>query len=167
MKRFSLCVIPGLIRDSEIKVVLLLIFLILLSACGKKQPNIFDFSPKKEFCKVSKFDLGFVKNLKVTKTDRGYTLFWQELAKQNLSLKYKNAKIQFLGYDIYRLVRSSIIPKKSLNDFPIKETEFVDTQILSLSKEFVLENPCYVVVPIFNVDGRTVKGLISQVICAK
>lgn len=162
MKKISFCFIPDSIRVSGIKITFLFIFLILLSACGKKQKNVFDFSTKKEFFKISKFDLGFVKNLIVTKTDQGYFLSWQKL-----SSKYKDDRVNFLGYDIYRLVRSLIIPKKSVNSFPIKDTTFLDTEILSLSKEFLPVKICYVVVPVFSVDGRIVKGLISQIICAK
>lgn len=162
MKKFSFHLrCCDFISSFNTRILLLSIFLFLLPACGKKQKNIFNFSHNKKSLKISKFDLDFVKNITITKTCNGYFLSWQKIAFKS------NDKIIFVGYNVYRLVRSLIIPKKSINSIPIKDTIFLDKKILYLSKEFLQKKICYVVIPIFNIDGQIMKGLVSQIICAK
>ena len=139
-----------------------LIILFLLSSCGKKQKNIFDFTKEKERYKINKFDLGSIKNLQVKKTESGNFLSWK-----SIDFKESNSKIKFLGYNIYRLVRALIIPKKSINNIPVQDNFFLDKEIFNIPKDQKQKNYCYIVVAIFDVDGIKTKGPLSQVICAK
>ncbi|MBD3273376.1 hypothetical protein GF385_03455 [Candidatus Dependentiae bacterium] len=136
------------------------LFLFFLFGCGKKQKNIFDFSKKEVFKKVNKFELGFIKNVKVEKKTFGNLITWDY---SNVSNQYvKN----FSGFFIYRLVRSSIIPKKSLNKKPILENKFLDKEILSLPSDLKQKNYCYVVRPVFFIEKRKILGLLSQIVCS-
>ena len=138
------------------RIILLLLF---FSGCGKKQKNVFDFTKKKVVAKVFKFELGFVKGVQVKKTDQGNLITWNVL---DVSPKYEK---YFVGYNVYRLVRSSIIPKKSLNNKPIIKNELLDGEVLSLSDEFKLKSYCYVVRPVFLIDEKIIFGAISQIVC--
>lgn len=137
----------------------LFLFLVLLNGCGKKQRNIFDFSEKKVDFKVNKFNLGFIKGIQVKKTHLGNLITWNFL---DISSEYKD---DFIGFNIYRLVRSSLIPKKTLNKKPIIQCQFLDKEILSLSSEFKQEFYCYVACPVFFIEDKFVFGAMSQIVC--
>ncbi len=138
----------------------MILFLLLLSGCGRKQKNIFDFTEKKTVHRVDKFDLGFIKGIQVKKTDQGSLVTWDSLDAEKKI--YKN---DFIGYNIYRLVRSSLIPKKSLNKKPIIQTTFLDKEVLLLSSDLKQKSYCYVLRPVFLVEERIYLGTISQVAC--
>ena len=138
----------------------IILFLLLLSGCGRKQKNIFDFTEKKTVHRVDKFDLGFIKGIQVKKTDQGSLVTWDFLSAEKKI--YKN---DFIGYNVYRLVRSSLIPKKSLNKKPIIQTTFLDKEVLLLSSDLKQKSYCYVLRPVFLVEERIYLGTISQVAC--
>ncbi len=142
------------------RIIFFLILLFFLSSCGKKQKNIFDFTPKKEHFKVNRLDLCSIKNLKIQKNEFGNFISWKDV-----DYKSSNSKIKFLGFNVYRLVKSLIIPKKPLNDSYIKNNFFLDKEVLKLPKDQIQKNYYYVVNAIFDVDGVIVKGPLSQVAC--
>ncbi len=140
----------------------IVLFLLLFSGCGKKQKNIFNFSEKKTINKVNKFDLGFIKGIQIKKTDLGNLITWNILDKEK-----KEFKKYFLGYNIYRLVRSSLVPKNSLNKKPIIQTMFLDKEILFLSSDLKQKRYCYVLRSVFQIEEKNYLGAISQIICTK
>lgn len=146
----------------EQKYLILLLVLFLLSSCGKKQKNIFDFSTKKEIYKVSKFDLGFVKQVKVEKTKFGNKLTWSKF-----DFESKDQKVQFIGYNVYRLARSGILPKKPLNKRPITVCFFLDRKSLFKKRDVEFKDFLYTIVPVFDVDGNQVNGLLSSIVVVK
>ncbi len=141
-----------------------LIFLFLLSSCGKKQKNIFDFSKKRKVIKVSKFSLGCVKNLKIEKVTPGVKLSWSKFL-----FNSDNNDISFVGYNVYRLSRSGILPKRPLNSILIQNNFFYYDfhSDKSMCNDFIQKEQFYVVVPVFKVDNRFVNGLLSSVACFK
>ena len=140
----------------------IVLFLLLFSGCGKKQKNIFNFSEKKPINKVNKFDLGFIKGIQIKKTDLGNLITWNILDKEK-----KEFKKYFLGYNIYRLVRSSLVPKNPLNKKPIIQTMFLDKEILFLSSDLKQKRYCYVLRSVFQIEEKNYLGAISQIICTK
>ncbi|MFH1461334.1 MAG: hypothetical protein ABIF12_00080 [bacterium] len=137
----------------------LFLFLVLLSGCGKKQKNIFDFYDKKVVSKVNKFNLGFIKGTNAKNTVSGNLITWNFL---DISSEYKKS---FVGFNVYRLVRSSLIPKKALNKKPLIQNQFLDKEILSLSSELKQESYCYAVRSVFFIEDKFVFGAISQIVC--
>lgn len=139
-----------------------ILFLLLLSGCGRKQKNIFDFTEKKTVYRVDKFDLGFIKGIQVKKTDQGSFITWNSLVSEK-----KEYKKDFIGYNVYRLVRSSLVPKKSLNKKPIIHTNFMDKEVLLLSPDLKQKSYCYVLRPVFLIEEQIYLGAISQVVCTR
>lgn len=140
----------------------IILFLLLLSGCGRKQKNIFNFSEKENLKKVNKFDLGFIKGIQVKKTDLGNLITWNSLYKEK-----KELKRSFLGYNIYRLVRSSLVPKNPLNKKTIIQTMFLDKEVLFISSYLKQKRYCYVLRSVFLIEDKIYLGLISQIICTK
>ena len=138
----------------------IILFLLLLSGCGRKQKNIFVFAEKKTIHRVDKFDLGFIKGIQVKKTDQGSLITWNSLESEKS--EYKK---DFIGYNIYRLVRSSLVPKKSLNKKPIIQTSYLDKEVLLLSSDLKQKSYCYVLRPVFLIEEIIYLGVISQVAC--
>ena len=76
----------------------------------------------------------------------------------------KEQEKNFLGYNIYKLVHSLIVPKKPLNKFYIKETTFLDKNI-RIEKGKSCD--CYLVRAVFKINDQIIEGPSSQVICVK
>ena len=136
----------------------LFIFLIFISGCGRKQKDVFYFPPEHKVLNVNKLELGYVKNVKVLKTDIGNKILWQPA-------EIKNEK-EFLGYNVYKLVSASFVPKKPLNKSPIMQTNFLDKEVLqnnNLNKS--KKCCCYLVRAVFKIDDKIYEGPSSQVVC--
>lgn len=140
---------------------MILILVLFFSGCGKKQKNIFDFTQKKPNSKINKFELGFIKGIEVKKNDSGNLISWNKFKTQK---KYIN---NFKGYNVYRLVRSSIIPKKPLNKKPLNNLNYLDKEIFSISNDFTQKNYCYAVKPVFIIENKFFFGITSQIACTK
>lgn len=128
---------------------LLIIILLLLTSCGRKQRNIFSF-PQEEQKKISVFDFPCVKGMNVTKTNQGNKIQWIALKEEGVSEK------KFLGYNLYRLNTQGFIPKKPLNASPLKNNEFFDKQKLETQN-------LYLVKAVFMSNGKIIEGLSSQI----
>jgi hypothetical protein len=143
------------------KIYLIFILIFCFSGCGKKQKNIFDFTQKKINPKINKFELGFIKGITAKKTTSGNLITWNKL---KTNKKHIN---NFKGYNIYRLVRSSIIPKKSLNKKIIENTNYLDQEIFLLPDDFKQKNYCYVIKPVFFIENKIFLGITSQIACTE
>lgn len=133
--------------------------LFLIQGCGRKQKNIFLFTPEDKN-KISKLDLPSVRGLTITKVNQGNLLSWFDL-----SFPKTNPQIQahFLGYDVFRLTSLNFIPKHPVNKNPLTETHFLDK--LKMHKQNA--KYYYLIQPIFKFDKQLIKGPSSQIVCIK
>ncbi len=150
------------------KLVMFFVVILLAPGCGRKQKDIFHFPEKKIVVKVNKLSLPAVRGVTVTKTVEGNRISWRTVLGAEKFLVAKasinEAERELVGYDVYRLVKASIVPKKPLNKFVIQQTEFLDTQILE--EDFIEPPPYYYIVrAIFKVSDQIVQGPASQVMC--
>lgn len=134
----------------------LLTILLFFTSCGRKQKNIFYFPETKTVEKINKLDLPATKILSVKKINNYNEIIWQKVKSNNDFLKEKN--IKFIGYNIYKLVNSSIVPKKSLNTKIIIQEKFLDKNLNIKSKE-----DSYIVRTIFKKNNKFLLGPTSQV----
>lgn len=151
----------------QLRLILFSICLIFFFGCGRKQKNIFHFPSDKTTLKVSKLSLPVVKRLKVQTTQQGNLLSWQDLSDSEKKRFTENDKIEinFIGYNVYRLVKSLFVSKKSINHLLIKENQFLDDQIFQ--KDLKQETSCYLVRAVFKFQDKNIQGPASQVVFAK
>ncbi|MBD3231851.1 hypothetical protein GF322_04280 [Candidatus Dependentiae bacterium] len=146
---------------------------IIFFGCGRKQKNIFDFpdpnQQKKESFNVNKLLLPCTRGIKLEKTKQGNLISWQnikkseEFYKKNSYPMFQDEK-SFLGYNIYKLVNAFFVPKEPLNSSFLKETKFLDKEVLKDNKTRETLN-CYLVQAVFKIKGKIFKGPFSQIIC--
>jgi hypothetical protein len=151
----------------HLRLILFSVCLIFLFGCGRKQKNIFHFSSDKTTLKVSKLSLPAVKGLKIQKTKQGNLLFWQDLSdsEKNRFVVDDKIEIKFVGYNVYRLVKSLFVPKKAVNQLLIKENQFLDDQIFQ--KKLEKESNSYLVRAVFKFQDKNIQGPASQIVFAK
>ena len=100
---------------------LLLSIIGVLTGCGKKQKNIFVFDKVKR-ANVSVLGLPSVKGVVVTHEAEGVRISWYPVSLDGITPN----DLCFRGYNVYRLTRAGIIPKKPLNKLFLIDTSFVD-----------------------------------------
>ena len=128
---------------------LLLLMLVAVAGCGRKNRSIFLF-PDKEPTKVSKLELPVAKGLSKKFTDAGTVITWRPIT-ETLA-----PEISHTGYNIYRLARASVIPKRPLNAQPLIQTTWCDA---------TKKTPAfYVVRAVFKVNDHAIEGPISIII---
>jgi hypothetical protein len=113
-------------------------------SCGRKNNNFLDFSHKKREPKFNRLSLPAIQKLIIKKDGDVVTLRWK---------KIQNAK-----YNVHRFIRTAFIPKKPVNKVPIKENYYTD-------KSNPPKNTCYLVRPVFYINGKTVIGPGSKIVC--
>ncbi len=129
-------------------------------SCGRKQKDIFYFPESKPVVKVNKLSLPYVKHVNVEKNKDGNKISWQPV----LSEKKEE---QLLGYNVYRLVRASIVPKKPLNKIVTTDNVFLDKSIFQKDYEEQKYCNCYMVTAVFDVHDKVLEGPSSQIVCEK
>ncbi len=142
--------------------IIILFFLLIFSNCGRKQKNIFDFpdpDEKPEF-KVNKLSLPAVKGVKVERAELWNKISWQKVSILEVTLD-KKIKKEFIGYNVYRLVNSLFVPKKTVNKFWIRGKEFLDTQ--ALEQDLADQSHSYLVRAVFKINDKIFEGPASQV----
>jgi hypothetical protein len=151
----------------QLRLIFFSISLFLFFGCGRKQKNIFYFPSGKSALKVSKLSLPVVKGLKIQKTLQGNLLSWYDLSDQERHrfTELDKIEIEFVGFNVYRLVKSIFVPKKPVNQLLIKENRFLDNQIIQ--KEFEQESNYYLVRAVFKFQNKNIQGPASQVVLAK
>ncbi len=104
--------------------------LLTLCSCGRKQKNLFSFG-EQEAPRINKLALPAVKGVTAEKKQNGALISWFALDLPQtgaIETPYLCSKY-FAGYNVYRLVRTNIIPKHPRNKQPIKATEFFDKKL--------------------------------------
>ncbi len=146
------------------KIVLISFIFLFFVGCGRKQKDIFHFSDQKPVPKINRLLLPSITGLKVESTLKGNKICWNEFVNTNFVVK---EELEFLGYNVYRLVKCSFIPKSPINKKPLKNNFFVDKNVLQdqlLKKE---TRHCYLVRAVLKKQGRIMQGVSSQVVCVK
>jgi len=140
------------------KIFFLFVSIAFIAGCGKKQKDVFYFPPEHKVLNINKLELGYAKNVKVLKTEAGNEILWQ-------FAEIKNEK-EFLGYNVYKLVRASFVPNKPLNKSPIKQTRFLDEEVFQRNRLKKRKKCfCYLVRAVFKIDDKIYEGPSSQVAC--
>lgn len=146
------------------KVSIILFLIILFFGCGRKQKNIFHFPSDKPTLQVNKLYFPAVQGLKVIRTMQGNVLSWQPV--KNLKEIQIDAKekvtVEFMGYNVYRLVNGFFVCKKSVNEFLIKDLQFLDSKVLE--KNLIGQHHSYIVRAVFKVNDKIIQGPSSQVV---
>lgn len=137
-----------------------LFFITFFVSCGRKQKNIFYFPENKYLEKINKLDLPATKILSVENFGNYNKITWQKVNLNSNFLKEKN--IKFLGYNIYKLVNSSIVPKNCLNKEIINQDFFYDKKINK-----ILAEDSYIIRTIFKKNNNILNGPASQVFSIK
>jgi hypothetical protein len=123
---------------------ILILLTVFFFSCGRKNNNFLDFSKKEKKQKFNRLTLPAVQNITVKRENNIVTVQWK--------------KIPNATYDIYRFIRTAFIPKNPLNKRPLTKTYYVDNS-----------NPpvdtCYLVRPIFYINGKKIAGPSSKIIC--
>ena len=146
--------------------ILISLFLFFFVGCGRKQKNIFYFPEKKEEFRVNKLALETVKGVKAVSSADGNKITWQPVVLEEKLYQKKYPK-ELLGYNVYRLVDSSFVPKKSINTEPSIETKFVDKDIFNQTNLKTKDYSCYLVRAVFKINDLIVQGPSSRVVCEK
>lgn len=108
----------------------MLIVLLSMCSCGRKQKNIFSFGDQ-DLPRINKLVLPAVRGVTAEKKQNGTLVTWFALDLPTTPVPttpYLCAKY-FAGYNVYRLVRTNIIPKHPCNKKPLKVTTFFDKKI--------------------------------------
>lgn len=146
---------------------IILIILIFFAGCARKQRGIFDFPDpnKKPEVKINMLALPCVKKVFAEKTESGNRVFWDEVSYSNnlfSGFNKEDLDIEFVGYNLYRLVNNCFIPKKTVNKRWITKTEYLDDQVLLLESECTINS--YLVRVVFRVNGKIIEGPASQIV---
>jgi hypothetical protein len=146
------------------KISALFVLCLFFTGCGRKQKNIFHFPSEEENLKINKLYFPAVGGLKVKRTPQGNLLSWIAVkCPKELEIEgNRRVGVEFMGYNVYRLVNELFVSKKTVNEFFIKETKFLDNKILE--KNLVEQKHSYIVCPVFSVHDRILQGPSSQVV---
>ena len=153
----------------------LLVILVLLQACGRKNNNFLVFAPAKKETKINKLTLPAVKNVTLTSTpQKTLKLTWNHVTPPARSPNDKPTEL--LGYAVYRFSRSAFIPKKPLQKRDVQSKKsristtknwyddasyqktFEDQGVRSPEKEQI----CYIVRPVFMIGQTVIEGPTSS-----
>ncbi len=150
------------------KIIVFFLIILFVPGCGRKQKDIFNFPEEKPVVRINKLSLPSVRGVSITKTAGGNKVSWRSVLGPEsflvASTEDNQPEKELLGYKVYRLVRSSIVPKKPVNKNLIAETEFLDTQILH--EDFNDVPPyCYMVRAVFKISDQIVSGPASAIVC--
>jgi len=141
-----------------------LLLSITLCSCGRKQKNIFSFE-NQEFHRVNKLTLPSVHGVTAKKTPQGNLITWFALqlptSSSNPATKYLCSQY-FTGYNVYRLVRTNIIPKQPCNKRPLKNTNFLDSKKVKINKPIY-----YLVRAVFTYNNAIVESPTSHIVCLR
>lgn len=135
----------------------------LLCSCGRKTKNIFVFDNPNEL-HINKLALPAVQGVSAHKDPGGTLISWFALPLPLVpspTTPYLCSSC-FVGYNVYRLVRTNIIPKHPRNRSPIQTTTFLDLHRPSNKKQNL-----YLVKAVFMHKGSPIEGPISQIISVK
>ena len=139
---------------------LLFTLVILFSACGRKQKNIFSFADQ-NIPQINRLGLPVVRGVSATHTGHTNMINWltPQLATPFTAqqLSNKNFSDFFIGYNVYRLVRNNIIPKMPLNKNPLKTTFYIDKKIKHHKRYF------YLIKTVFVINKQTLEGPASAI----
>lgn len=125
----------------------------LLVGCGKKQKHIFVFDTSKKI-NVSVFDLPSVRGVVVTKEAGGVLISWLPASLDGVKPK----SLSFGGYNVYRLTKAGMIPKKPLNKLFLTEPSFIDRH-----DEGKVPTACYLIKAVFLADKEIFYGPASRI----
>lgn len=126
--------------------------LLIAPGCGRKNSSFLNFNKSKPAVKVNPLTLPAVRGLTAARiSDEIVEVCWQPVINPAMDLQ---------GYNLYRFVRTAFIPKKPLNKEPIQDKNFRDN--LTNKKDVAF---CYVVRPVFKIEGKNFEGPLSQVVC--
>src|SRR5579862_1950115 len=128
---------------------------LLLSSCGSKQRNIFIF-PEKETLVLHKLDFPVIKGIRVQKTEQGNLITWRPIDEQPDT--YNGHVCKFIGYNVYRLARASVIPRRPVNKKALVITSMLDTRNKSQAQQAF-----YLVRAVFKIDDQTIEGPVSRI----
>lgn len=134
----------------------LLFCIVLMSSCGKKQKNIFNFS-RQEIQKINKLVFPPIKGARATHMPQGIQLTWHPI--KTVQLKKVPYKTKLIGYNVFRLTRYRFVPKKPLNGTPVIKEEFLDTINKAHKKTY-----CYFIRGVFQVEKKIIQGPGSQIV---
>ena len=139
------------------------VLIICTCGCGRKQKNIF-FCEEQSIPRANKLILPTVRGVVVQPKADGCLISWQKPTIPSipkLSTPYLCSQC-FVGYNVYRLVRTNIIPKNSCNAKPIQIRKFFDQK-----------PPCknrstdYLVRTVFLYDNLFIEGPNSLIVRIK
>jgi len=136
-----------------------LLFSGFFSGCGSKQRNIFAF-PEKAALTLHKLDFPVVKNVQVEKTSAGNKISWRPVDSQPVIQDGHTST--FVGYNVYRLARATIIPKKPINKKPIITTSLID--VIKTRKNQPVQPAWYLVRALFTINNQSIEGPISRIV---
>ncbi len=140
---------------NKIPQLLLLLPLILLTSCGRKQKNIFDFATVVPPKKVHQLELPAIKRIKLIVDESGNTisLEWRH---DQTGHTIVNSDIHFLGYNVYRFAIDTFIPHHPINKHPIKEKRFTTTVKQQAHR--------YIVYPVYEYHHKIIEGPSSKIV---
>jgi hypothetical protein len=139
------------------------VLIISISSCGRKQKNIF-FCEEQNLPRANKLALPTVRGVAVHQKANGYLISWQEPlipSTPTPSMPYLCTQC-FAGYNVYRLVRTNIIPKNSCNEKPIRTKKIFDQKLHCKNRP-----TGYLIRTVFFYDNLLVEGPNSLIVRTK
>ena len=130
----------------------IVLILLVMGGCGRKQRNIFSFQPEEASPKISAFDCPAPRGTKIRTTKNGRLITWFPLKSSKMQ------KEMFVGYNVYRLNSGGLIPKKPLNQFPLPHLFFIDQERSRMG-----QTSFYLVRAVLKVNRKLIEGLVGQV----
>ena len=138
--------------SQKYKQLALLTFILLSANCGRKQHTIFNFATTQS-SKISKLELPAARGLQATRQKDAIHLTWHPVI-----LDPKNQAVLLIGYNVYRLTKRHLVPKKPLNKIPTQTTFYIDTKRK-------LNTYYYLVRGVFKINQQHVLGPVSHIVC--
>lgn len=138
-------------------IITILLSILLLSSCGRKQRSLFVF-PEKEQVTFNKLEFPAVHNVQAIKKNSYIKLTWDQI--ENYAIQ--SHAITLAGYHVYRLVQGGCIPYQPITPHPITTTNYTDNNISHTKKNY-----CYVIRAVFLVNDQIIQGPASQIVIAK
>ena len=126
------------------------------AGCGSKQRNIFLF-PEKEMLTLHKLDFPVVKGVSIQRTQTGNLVTWRPVEAQLYT--HDGHLSTLIGYNVYRLARAAVIPRKPLN-----KKAHATTSMLDLFKSPRTQQSFYLVRALFKINDQTIEGPVSLIV---